>query len=349
MAEVTVAIIGLGRIGASFGLALHRYMQGDRPAHRFSINGFDERGYNAKKAKELGAVDVLARTPFAAVEGAHIVLLTAPYAEIKDLYEALGPDLAPGTVVLDASPLKVPSLEWAAKYLPQQSDVAAYLVGITPVINPVVLFDCALDINDPDYARADLFDNSNIILAPSASCPSEAVDLAAEFSRIVGAESHFMDPAEHDGLIAAMEGLPALLSATLFDLLTGLGAWDDLRRLSNPAFALAVRHVVHQSPDSLWGLLHRNRENTARYLGTLIERLEAVRQSLESDADGAPLEALLAGSAQRYEQFERARFSNKWEKSETPPMSSATNFLGGIGTTLLGGRFGRRNGEADED
>ena len=345
MADVTVAILGLGRVGASVGLALARYMAGHKPSHNFTVIGYDSRGYNLKKAKEIGAVGRTERNPYTAAENAHIVVIAAPYHEVEALYELIGPDLKPGAVVLDMSPLKLPSLDWAERFLPQEAEVAAYMVGVTAVINPKVLFNSALDINDPDYAEADLFANGALILSPAANCPAEAVDLAAEFTRIIGATAHFMDPAEHDGLIAATEGLPALLSVALFRMLAGGGTWGDMRRLTNPAFALAIRHVVHQHPDALWGLLHNNRANMVRYLDELIGTLESLRDSLAEDEDGLEIEAAITDTVQQYEAWEKQRFGNQWEKSETA--TPVPGMLGTLGATLLGG-FGRKQDEDDE-
>lgn len=343
MAEVKVAILGLERVGASFGLALKRYMQDKEAAHRFILTGHDERGYNSKTAKEMGALDTVARGPGAAIEGAHIVLITTPYRQVEGLYHTIGPDLSPGTVVLDASPLKLPSIRWAKATLPQAADVAVYLVGITPVLNPDVLYDSRLDVNEVEGARADLFERGTMVLAPAADCPSEAVDLAAEFARIVGASVHFVDPAEHDGLIAATEGLPALLSLGLFRTLAHADAWGDLRRLTNPAFGLATRHLQHHHPDDLWALLHHNRENAARYLAALIRTLDALRASLEEDTDGAGTEAALSDAVKAYEQWQTQRLSNQWEKEREAPVG--TGFM-----ELMGGAlFGRRTRKKEDD
>ena len=126
MAEVTLAILGLERLGTSFGLALKRYMGNKDARHAFTILGFDQRGYNGKKAKQLGAVDNFVRGELDAVQNAHVVVLTMPYYQVKDVYEIIGPNLKPGTVILDTSPLKTPSIEWARANLPHEPEIAAF-------------------------------------------------------------------------------------------------------------------------------------------------------------------------------------------------------------------------------
>ena len=337
MAEVTLAILGLERLGTSFGLALKRYMGNKDARHAFTILGFDQRGYNGKKAKQLGAVDNFVRGELDAVQNAHVVVLTMPYYQVKDVYEIIGPNLKPGTVILDTSPLKTPSIEWARANLPHEPEIAAYMVGVTPILNPDVLIDPNLEV---DGARADLFDKGTMILAPAPDCPPEAVQLASELAYILGTAVHFMDPAEHDGLIAAMEGLPAILGASLFRTISGADAWDDLRRMANPSFGLATHHLRFQHPDSLWSLLQYNRENVARYLGQLIETLDALRDSLLNDEEGLALEAVLVDGATKYEEWEGHRLANRWEAQpdEAVPSEGFMSTMGG----MLFGRHPRR-------
>ncbi|NPV68135.1 MAG: prephenate dehydrogenase [Anaerolineae bacterium] len=335
MAEVKVAILGLERTGASFGLALKRYMQGKEARHTFTIVGHDERDYNVKHARSAGAIDSSARGPVEAVAGAHIVILAEHYYRVEKLYQAVGPALNPGTVILDFSPLKRPSIRWAAETLPADAEAAAYLVGVTPILNPDVLFEANSEV---EAARADLFDGGTFIVTPAADCPAEAVDLAAEVARIVGADVHFMDPDEHDGLIAAMEGLPAALSLALFQTLIRSSGWSDLRRLANPAFGLQTSLLRYQHPDSLWALLQYNRENTARHLSALIDNLTAIRDGLREDAEGLGLEALLADAASRYEEWEGQRRANRWEKKGDEESVTTASVLGTMGGMLFGRR-----------
>ena len=345
MADVTLAILGLERLGTSFGLALKRYMATKDARHNFTILGFDQRGYNGKKAKQLGAVDNVVRGELDAVQNAHVILLAMPYYQVKDIYEIIGPRLKPGTVVLDSSPLKMPSIGWAKTNLPHEPEVAAYMVGITPILNPDVLIDPNLEV---DGARADLFDKGTMILSPAPDCPSEAVQLASELAHIIGTDVHFMDPAEHDGLMAAMEGLPAILGASLFRTIAGAEAWDDLRRMANPSFGLATHHLRFQHPDSLWSLLQYNRENVARYLGQMIETLDALRDSLLSDEEGLALEAMLVDGATKYEDWEGHRLANRWEAAENDAIPSSEGLMSTMGGMLFGRRTHRKEDNTKE-
>ncbi len=342
MADVNVAILGMERLGTSFGLALKRYMNGKDARHAFTITGYDDRGFNTKHAKSLGAIDSTNRNIVDAVANAHIVLLSTHYYKTPQVYEAVGQALMPGAVILDVSPLKRKSIEWAVQNLPVDTEVAAYMVGVTPVLNPAVLFEANTEV---EAARADLFDGGAFLLAPAPDCPAEAVELASEVARIVGASVHFLDPDEHDGLIAAMEGLPALVSVSLFQMMLRSDGWEDLRRLANPTFGLMTSQLRYQHPDSLWGMLHHNRANTARHLSALIDVLEEMRDSLLSDEEGLGLEAVLAESAAKYEEWEGHRLTNRWDKDAEPGAEMPS---GNVLSSMGGFLFGRRPRKGDD-
>ncbi|MBN2469440.1 MAG: prephenate dehydrogenase [Anaerolineae bacterium] len=342
MADVKVAILGLERLGTSFGLALKRYMEGKEARHNFTMTGYDERSYNGKYARKIGAIGDFARDAGDAVRGAHIVLLTDAYYRAETTYRLIGPNLMPGAVVMDASPLKRPSIIWAEANLSRDPETAAYMVGFTPVLNPEVLFNANTEV---EQARADLFDKGTFILTPAANCPGEAIELASELARIVGAEIHFMDPNEHDGLLAATEGIPAALAVALFQTFLHSQGWDDMRRLTNPSFGLLTNQLRFQHASSLWALLHYNRENTARHLTMLIDTLAEIRDSLQADEEGLAIEALLEQTGEQYNEWEGSRLANRWDKESGSDALPETNMLNQMGGML----FGRRARKKDDD
>src|SRR5690606_1822140 len=121
------------------------------------VTGYDSRPSVAKKVSGLKLVDELVNKAYSAVANKDIVVIAMPYSEVKSTYEIISQDLRSGVVVLDASPVKQPSMDWAKKYLPE----GAHLVAITPVINPKYLFE---GIDDLDYAHEDLFDKGTMLL-----------------------------------------------------------------------------------------------------------------------------------------------------------------------------------------
>src|SRR5262249_41042788 len=106
-----VAILGLGLMGASLGLALHaKELAG-------MVAGYD-RAQVAERARERGAVDLACMTVGEAVTGAELVVLAAPVLALRELLAALAPYLAATAVVTDVGSTKSQVVAWAMELLP---------------------------------------------------------------------------------------------------------------------------------------------------------------------------------------------------------------------------------------
>jgi prephenate dehydrogenase len=325
MSAISIAILGLGRIGASVGLALKRYNTSKEARHEFKITGYDSLG-TVRDAPKQGIVDGMARHIADASRNQDMVVLALPYAEVQNAYRSIGSALRPGGVVLDMSPLKTPSIKWADEHLPDET----YLVGLAPIINPKYLFD---GLDGYEFAQADMFDNGGMLLMPAANCSKEAVELATDFSTLLGAKPHFMDAGEHDSHIAATEGLPTLLGAAYFYMLQSGKGWDDSRRLTNPAFGRLTHQLVESHPDDLRDQLLNNREQLAHYLDSMIDTLQTMRQVLHENNRDA-LEAALIESAQSYREWFARRERNQWEDDKARVQANASLMSGLMGDFL---------------
>src|SRR5260221_6564808 len=160
-------------------MALKRQSKAPNTPHQFAVLGSDPDSSAMKAAHKLGAIDQEERSKRSAVEKADIVFVNVPYGSVQDLYSEIGQALKPGVVVLDASPLKLPSIQWANEHFRRSSEghPEAYLVGVALLWGPDNLNSARIHT---ESAQADLFDNGMMILSPANDCPAEAVQLAAD-------------------------------------------------------------------------------------------------------------------------------------------------------------------------
>lgn len=341
MATVSIAILGLGRIGASMGLALKRYNTRKDAQHHFEVTCADMRPGVREDAQKIGVAEKIERDLFRASQGKDIVVIALPYADVLTAYKTIGKELRAGAVVLDASPLKQPSLEWAVKHLPKE----VHMVGITPILNPAYLFD---GLDDTLHAKADLFDNGNMLLMPTATCIKDAVELAADFSSLLGSSPHFFDPAEHDSLVALTEGLPALMGVASFYAISKNQGWHDAQRLTNPPFGRVTRPLFDTHPDDLRDIWLNNRESLVRGLDELMSALKSFRDALARN-DQSALEAALINSSETYSQWINRRHNSRWESDtndESQGISLGNMVMGGLMGNFLAKRFqGGKNGD----
>jgi prephenate dehydrogenase len=325
-------------------LAIKRYQNKSKTAHTFTIVGSDTKPNPMKAAEKIGAVDSTNRSLAKAVGNANLVILNIPPGQYEDLYARLGAQLRPSTVVLDLALLKLPAIESARRFFPKndQGVPVAFLVGITPVVNIGGLYSGEVEV---EAARADLFDDAEILVTPDPKCPAEAITLAEDVIRLVGGRPRFMDPAEHDGLIAATEGLPAALGVGLFYMLLKSEGWSELRRMVNPSLALTIQNLRCQSDKDLFAFFTHNRENLVRHLEMLIGTLDEMHDILADQAHDAKLEALLARVQTEWEKWDLKRTTGNWDGIQIPERPG-----GGLLSGLFGFGGGRsRLGEADDE
>jgi prephenate dehydrogenase len=336
MARVNVTLIGLQRIGASLGLALKRHMKTSDAQHEFFITGSDENRDSMRTATSLGAIDHETRDPAEAAEKADVVFVSTRYGITKDIFSIIGPVLKAGAVVVDLSPLKVPSIAWAKQHFRKSSEgnPEAYLVGITPLVNADYLTDTRLT---SDAARADMFDQAGLIISPAANCPEEAVQLVADIADVIGLKVHFTDPAEHDTMIAAMETVPLLLNMALFRSVVGSSGWEDLQRFGNLPFALGTYRLFTDKPEDVAALMEHNRSDVIRALESLIASLREVTDLVHT-TDAETVGDAFATTSEQYMKWRVARFTNKWKEDLDLPSAPSAGLLGPfVGKFRFGG------------
>lgn len=345
MATINLTIIGLQRLGTSFGLAIRRYMKTPGAQHQFVITGSDESTDAMRLAHKMEAIDQEVRSPGAAVEKADLIILSTRSSLYDDLYEAIAPDLKPGAVIIDLSPLKERAIKRAQKWLPHETDgeYTAYMVGATAILNPAYLLDPR---SDTESATADLFDKGTLILSPAANCRGEAIQLVSDLAELLGMNIHFTDPAEHDGMAASMEALPLLANLALFRTISANNAWDDVRRLGNPLFTLSTIGLEQGKPEDAAAVMNGNRERTVRAVEALMDTLEGIRETLLADDELLIAEAF-ADAIEKRDQWLAERSKNAWnEKTEIKPTVNLTLM------STLASRFsfrGLRPGENKDD
>ncbi|MFN8529203.1 MAG: prephenate dehydrogenase/arogenate dehydrogenase family protein [Anaerolineae bacterium] len=334
-ATIEVAVLGLGRVGASIGMALKRYNSTKNAAQQFRVTGYDLSEVNASQAKSMGAFDVQSRSIFDAVRDKALVVMALPYGDVQQAYRDIGGAVTRGTVIMDLSPYKAPSLQWAKKSLPDE----VFVVGVTPILNPAYLFD---GLDDTTHAAADLLDKGALLIMPAVDTAPEAVELISDLGSLIDTTIRFADPVEHDGWAAATEGLPAVAGIAAFYMLMRNGSWRDAQQQGNPNFGRLVHALYDTHADDLRDLLLNNREGTVRQIDGLIEALHGLRDTLARN-DRDALEAILGETTDAAHLWVIKRRENKWDKPTTPKIDStqiATSIFFGsaLGKRLRGDR-----------
>lgn len=301
---IQISIIGLGQIGTSIGLALAN--QGEL----IKRIGHDKDGNTARRAAQMGAVDKIEGNLPASVRNADIVMLTLPINQIRETLEYIVPDLKEGVVVMDTAPVKEVVADWTNELLPPER----FYVGLTPVINPAFLHGTDSGV---EAANADLFRSGLMAIVAPPRTSSEAVKLAADLTRLLGATALFADPLEIDGLMAATHILPQIMSAALLNATVDQPGWREARKVAGRFYAEVTAPIVHLSqPETLRTSALLNRDNVLRMIDSAIAALHAIRSDIESeDADG--LDERLKRARQGRERWWAERQRGEFNDHET--------------------------------
>jgi prephenate dehydrogenase len=314
-----ITIVGLGLIGGSIGMAL-------RQAEVASVViGHDKEPGVGRQAKKLEAVDRTDWNLVSACEESDLIILAIPAGGIEPTLKAIGPYLRPGCVIADTASLKVPVMAWADEILPQ----GVQFVGMDPIIGETGTVTGGLDA-----ARADLFRDRVICLILSSKTQPGVVDLAANLVAILGARPLFMDAAEHDGLMGAVDHLPSFLALTLLDTVIRQPTWRELRKMAGAAFETGTQ-LTSGGATAYCDLFLSNRDNVLRWIDAFSASLASMRQALAADDRETLSESFEALMTER-NKWLRDRAAGQWEAdtaSELPekPNLFADMFLGSLG------------------
>jgi prephenate dehydrogenase len=259
-----VAIVGLGLLGGSLGLALKKAGFTGR------IVGYARREETREQAVRAGAVDEGFADVNDAVHEADLVVLATPVAVILDHLPRLQPHLSPQALVTDVGSTKRRICALAAECYTQ----GALFLGGHPMAGK--------ERSGLQNADAQLFENARYVLTPIKpdDFNDARVQAFREIVETIGARTLTTDPASHDLAVAYLSHLPQLLSSGLASLIDEKHAAAELML---EVAATGFRDVTRlaDSPYSVWrDICLTNTENIQLALDALIQKLESIKVHL---------------------------------------------------------------------
>lgn len=202
-----IAIIGLGLLGGSVGLAVREHLPGA------ATTGWDNDPGTRARAAERGLVDRVCESAGAAVADADLVVLCVPVGAMGSAAADIASSLRPGTVISDVGSSKASVLRALGEALPRAIIVPAHPVAGT-------------EQSGPDAGFAALFQQRWCILTPAAGTDPAAVAGVARFWEALGARIEMMDAQHHDLVLAVTSHLPHLIAYTI------VGTASDLENVT---------------------------------------------------------------------------------------------------------------------
>jgi prephenate dehydrogenase len=273
----TLAIIGTGLMGGSFGLAA---LASGAAAE---VVGFDLRQADLRQAVSRGAVSRAALSAGEAVAGADIVVIATPVGTIPAVFREVAPHLRPGAIVTDLGSTKTRVVEEIGKLTPP----GIHYIGGHPMAGS--------EHEGIEAATADLYAGCLWILTPTESTGTDAYRRMVRLLGRFGARVLSLDPARHDQLLALTSHLPQLLSSTLMRFAADVAdSAGGLPIVAAGGFRDMTR-IAASSPDLWVDILRENRWAVLDVLRRFEEALRSGREQVESE-DWGGVHTLLAGA-----------------------------------------------------
>ena len=267
-----LAIVGLGLIGGSIGLAAKR------AGLAREIVGHARSAETREAALRLGLIDRAADSAAGAVEGADLVILCVPVGAMGAVGAEIGLALKPGAIVSDGGSVKRAVIDALAPHLPD----GTHLVPAHPI--------AGTEQSGPEAAFAELYDGRWCIVTPVPGSDEGAVATVEAFWRGLGSDVERMDPDHHDRVLAVTSHVPHLIAYAMVGTARDLETVTETEVIKYSASGFRDFTRIAASDPVMWRdvFLH-NREATLEVLGRLTEDIFALQRAIRW-GDGAMLE-----------------------------------------------------------
>ncbi len=272
-----VAIIGVGLIGGSFGMALRT-----RGLAKEVVGVGRDEG-RLQRAVDLGAVDSWTLDLIEGVTGADLVYIATPVGLVLDFMSKAIPFVTADCIITDAGSTKGEICRHADELAADR----AMFVGGHPMAGS--------EEAGVEAARADLFEGTTYVVTPTSATKPEAVERMRLVAEGIGARALVMDPEAHDRCVAVISHLPHVMAAALallaqnesagnphlFDLVAG--SFRDMTRVAG-------------SSSVLWRDICLSNVNALREAAVEFRRLMDQAVELMEAGDAQSLEDWFAGA-----------------------------------------------------
>jgi len=254
-----VAIIGVGLIGGSIGLALKNSKLKD-----IRIIGIGRNPERLKLALDLNAIDEMTTDSRSGVKDADIVFICLPVGLIAKTAEDIMHYCKKTAIITDVGSVKEVIVNEIEKHtLHRKSKKLPEFLGGHPIAGS--------EKTSVKYASPDLFKNAVVVLTPTSKNTAAALKKIKELWRCMNAKVKIMSAQKHDRVIAYTSHLPHMIAFAL------VKAVDHLE-FAGSSFRDTTR-IVSSDP-SMWAdIVSENRENIMKAIDEFKKELLNIEEA----------------------------------------------------------------------
>jgi len=251
-----VAIIGVGFMGGSVGMAIKKYDLAKEVA------GFSHKQSSLVQAMKNHAIDSAFADIAQAVKNADLIVLATPVESIIKLFSVINPFIRRGCVITDMGSAKDEIVESAEKILANPH----FFIGSHPLVGS--------EKKGVENARADLFENSECMITPTEKTNQVAKVKVRYLWTKIGAKVKEISPKEHDSLLSEVSHLPHLAAFALMNAIPKESMKFALQGLKD------TTRIAASNPQMWSDICLMNRRNIIKALDKYVESLSDIRKEI---------------------------------------------------------------------
>ena len=278
MAFQRVAIIGLGLLGGSIGLAVREHLPG------VTTTGYDADPAARTRAAARQLVDQVYDSSAEAVREAELVVLCVPVGAMGSAAAEFASALPAGAIISDVGSSKQSVATALTTALPGHTVIPAHPVAGT-------------ERSGPDAGFASLFQQRWCIITPSDGADPAQVAALTAFWEALGARIELMSASHHDLVLAVTSHLPHLIAYTIVGTASDLEGVTESEVIKYSAGGFRDFTRIAASDPTMWrDVFLANKDAVLEMLQRFTEDLTALQRAIR-----------IGDGAQLFEHFARTR------------------------------------------
>lgn len=276
-----VAIVGVGFMGASLGLAIKK------KGIAKEVVGIGHHETSLREAVDVGAIDESTMDLIKGITGADLIVIATPVNAILSILETLGKEFKRGVIITDLGSTKTAIVERAEKVLHH----AVMFVGSHPLVGS--------EKKGPTYANAALYEGGSCVMTPTDKTNRLAKDKIKQFWNQLGMNVKVMSPQEHDESLAFISHLPHFAAFALMKAMP-----ESSMELVTQGLKDSTR-IAASNPQMWRDIALSNHKYALKSIDEMVKVLSTIRKSIVSK-DGDALVEVFKQAKQKRDKIEKS-------------------------------------------
>ncbi|MGC8738605.1 MAG: prephenate dehydrogenase [Candidatus Hydrogenedens sp.] len=279
-----VAIIGVGLLGASLGMAIRNKKLADE------VMGIGRNISTLEKALQKGAIDNFSTELFPSISNADFIILCTPVQSAIKILQSIGQYISSEkAIITDVCSTKVDICKCAQSIWHKNSP----FIGSHPLAGS--------EKYGPEYARADFYDNTICLLEKGTNARTEVKKTVWDFWNTLGTKVIEVDMEEHDFFMAYTSHLPHVIASALAQV-------TEETKSPNHFIGGGFRDTtrIAESRPEIWkDIILTNQKNILSGIEGIQKKLEEFKLSLQNNEVDRIMDFFKQGNDSRQRLFNK--------------------------------------------